>query len=296
MTQNSARKEKPFLYWITLGIIFASFITLASLSGCAVHDKSPKPSAEMLASDIHTNPAACSSRLVGKHRSTEGVLDSEDIRLVNWNIQKGGDSTWSTDLATMQSGPGLVVLQEVPLNSSAWVPSTADRHHAFSPGYRTRKSLTGVMTISATKPLTQCNFMSVEPWLRSAKATVITEYGLSNTDQTLLVANIHALNFTFGIHDFREQIRLVQSVMNHHAGPILLSGDFNTWHWRRSEIVNEMTTSLGLEMLGYDEDHRKRFLGQPLDHIYIRGLEIVQATTREVDSSDHNPMSAQFRL
>ena len=29
MTQNNANKEKSFLYWITLGIIFASFVTVA---------------------------------------------------------------------------------------------------------------------------------------------------------------------------------------------------------------------------------------------------------------------------
>jgi endonuclease/exonuclease/phosphatase (EEP) superfamily protein YafD len=138
--------------------------------------------------------------------------------------------------------------------------------------------------------------VSIEPWLRSAKATVITEYGMADTDQTLLVANIHALNFTFGLHDFHEQIRRVQSVMTNHSGPILLSGDFNTWHWRRSASVNQITDSLNLEVLSYDEDHRKRFLGQPLDHIYIRGLEVLQATTQDVDSSDHNPMSARFRL
>jgi len=153
-----------------------------------------------------------------------------------------------------------------------------------------------VMTVSAAKPLTQCNLVSIEPWIRSPKATVITEYGLTNTDQTLLVVNIHALNFTFGVRDFRQQLRQAQSVLTHHAGPILLSGDFNTWHWRRSEIMIEMTDGLGLEKLAYDVDHRKRFFGQPLDQIYVRGLEVLEATTREVDSSDHSPMSARFRL
>jgi endonuclease/exonuclease/phosphatase (EEP) superfamily protein YafD len=60
--------------------------------------------------------------------------------------------------------------------------------------------------------------------------------------------------------------------------------------------LNEITDSLGLEKLDYDEDHRKRFLGQPLDHIYIRGLEVLEATTRKVGSSDHNPMSVHLRL
>lgn len=270
----------------------ATLVVIAAATGCAVFDES----ANALTGDVHTNPLACSSQLVGSNQSAHDELDSGDIRVVNWNIQKGDDPQWTTDLATFQGDTDLMVFQEAPLNSNAWGAVTADQYQAFSPGYRTRRSLTGVMTVSAAKPLTQCNLVSVEPWIRSPKATVITEYGLTNTNQTLLVVNIHAVNFTFGIRDFQEQIRQAQSVLDDHAGPILLSGDFNTWHWRRSEILNEVTHSLGLKILDYDEDHRKRVFGLPLDHIYVRGLEVLEATTREVDSSDHSPISARLRL
>jgi endonuclease/exonuclease/phosphatase (EEP) superfamily protein YafD len=216
--------------------------------------------------------------------------------LVNWNIQKGGDPEWATDLATFQAHPHLMILQEVPFNTKPWDVVVDDGYQSFAPGYRTSRAVTGVMTVSTVKPLTQCNLVSVEPWLRSAKATVITEYGLTNTDQTLLVVNIHAVNFTVGTRYFEGQIREALSVLHDHAGPILLSGDFNTWHSRRIAVLSEMTDSLDLEMLNFDEDHRKRVFGLPLDHIYVRGLEVVQATTREVNSSDHNPMSARLQI
>lgn len=299
----------------------ATLIIIATVTGCATFDESAsvlagvqinesaiRPVTTELGSStnmahrhagldsVQTNPEACSNQLVGNDRSTNDELDSRDIRIVNWNIQKGGDPQWATDLATIQSDPDLMLFQEASLNSNAWGVVTADQYHSFSPGYRTRRSLTGVMTVSATMPLTQCNFMNVEPWLRSPKATVITEYGLSDTDQTLLVVNLHAVNFTFGTYAFRKQIRQALSVLDGHAGPILLSGDFNTWRWRRSVVLNEMTASLRLEMLDYDEDHRKRVFGQPLDQIYVRGLEVLEATTREVDSSDHNPMTARLRV
>ena len=45
-----------------------------------------------------------------------------------------------------------------------------------------------------------------------------------------------------------------------------------------------------------DVDHRKRIFGRALDHIYLRGLSIVHATTAVSDSSDHNPMSVRLRL
>ncbi len=245
---------------------------------------------------VQTNPDACSSQLVGNDRSAHDELDSGNIRLLNWNIQKGGDPRWTIDLATFQGDPDLMIFQEAALSSNAWGVETADQYHSFSPGYRTRRSLTGVMTVSATKPLTQCNFVSVEPWIRTRKATVITEYGLTDTDQTLLVVNIHGVSFTFGTRVFQEQIRKAQSVLDAHTGPILLSGDFNTWRQRRTEVLLEMTDTVGLETIDYDKDHRKRVFGHPLDHIYVRGLEVLEATTREVESSDHNPMSARLRL
>ena len=196
----------------------------------------------------------------------------------------------------MTGEPDLMIFQEASLNTNAWGVVASDQYRSFAPGYRTKRSVTGVMTVSAAQPLTQCNLVSLEPWLRSRKATLITEYGLTGTDQTLLVVNTHAVNFTFGVRVFQEQIRQLQSVMSEHPGPILLSGDFNTWRGRRSKILHEMAESLGLAMLDYDEDHRKRAFGQPLDHIYVRGLQVINATTRRVGSSDHNPMSVRLRL
>lgn len=278
---DSLKKAKP-----------SSLIAIVALTGCAVVNDN----ARAVTSGVHTDPLACSSQLVGSSVSEQGQINSGDIRLVNWNIQKGGDPGWTSDLSAFQEDPDLMVLQEVPASSVAWETITADLYHSFSPGYRTKQSMTGVMTVSEAKPLTQCNLVSVEPWLRSPKATVITEYGLSDTSQTLLVANIHVVNFTFGLQDFEIQIQQALSVLNDHAGPILLSGDFNTWHRGRSEALNRMTDRLGLEMLAYEEDHRKRFLGQPLDHIYVRGLEVLEATSHEVESSDHSPMSVRLRL
>jgi len=270
----------------------ATLTVIAALAGCAVIDEN----ANVLTGDVRTDPEACSSQLIGNSGSAHDELDSGDIRLVNWNIQKGGDPDWATDLATFQANPHLMVLQEVPFNTTAWDVVADNGYQSFAPGYRTSRAVTGVMTVSTAKPLTQCNLVSVEPWIRSAKATVITEYGLTNTDQTLLVVNIHAVNFTFGTRDFEGQIQEAMSVLHDHAGPILLTGDFNTWHSRRSRVLNEMTDSLNLDVLNFDEDHRKRVFGQPLDHIYVRGLEAIEATTHEVNSSDHNPMSAWLHI
>jgi len=270
----------------------ATLCVIAALAGCATYDED----ASMLSGDVLSESEICRSQLIGSSGSTHDELDSSDIRLVNWNIQKGGDPDWAADLEAFEENPHLMVLQEVPFNTTVWDAVADDGYQSFAPGYRTSRAITGVMTVSAAKPITQCNLVSVEPWIRSAKATVITQYGLTNTDQTLLVVNIHAVNFTFGIRDFEDQIREAISVIHDHSGPILLSGDFNTWHWRRSRVLDELTDSLNLTTLNFEDDYRKRVFGQPLDHIYVRGLDVIEATTRQVSSSDHNPMSARLHM
>ncbi len=276
----------------------AALCVLLTLTSCASQPTivSGEASLGLAAVVIQTEPASCAAQLRGSRRALDDELDSGDIKIVNWNLQKGANPEWIADLSAITGEPDLMIFQEASLNTDVWRTVAADQYRSFAPGYSTKQRITGVMTVSAAEPLTQCNLINREPWIRTPKAAIITEYGLTGTDQTLLVANAHFVNFTLGVRHFRQQIQQLQSVLREHQGPILLSGDFNTWRGKRFEILDEVAASLGLEMLDYDEDYRKRAFGHPLDHIYIRGLQVIEATTYRVGSSDHNPMSVRLRL
>ena len=62
------------------------------------------------------------------------------------------------------------------------------------------------MTVSTAVPLVQCNLSAREPLLRTPKATLVTEYALAGRQDTLLVINIHAVNFTLGLGAFEAQL------------------------------------------------------------------------------------------
>ncbi|MBT8108695.1 MAG: endonuclease/exonuclease/phosphatase family protein [Gammaproteobacteria bacterium] len=274
-------------------LLFCAALMLAS---CAV-PRAPSPGYQLpdvAASASHAD--LCAASLAGAAVPGYAPLDSGDIEILNWNIQKGGNPGWRDDLDAFVDQPDLLLFQEAALSPDDWSHLAAEQHTSFAPGYRTRQALTGVMTVSAAQPLTQCNLVSHEPWLRSPKATMVSEYALTDTDETLLVVNVHSVNFTFGLRDFSSQISEIESVVESHSGPVLLSGDFNTWRGRRAEIVQQAAESLGLEKLDFAVDHRKRIFGQALDHIYVRGFEVVHATTQQVQTSDHNPMSVRLRL
>ena len=272
------------------------------MSGCAAFVGDQRFSgSERLAShaqNIATQMPDCLERLDNPANPTGPELDSSNISLVSWNVKKGEHAAWTEDFLGLAAGRDLVLIQEAALRTDA--NGAADGapdnkfHWAFAPGYRSRADLTGVMTYSNSMPLTQCNLVSWEPWLGTPKATGITEYGLTGTDQTLVVVNIHAINFTFGVADFRAQLEQIRPVLAGHEGPIILSGDFNTWRKRPTEILDAFVRNFGLLPVEFDEDYRKSFFGLHLDHIYVRGLTVEVAGTRRVRTSDHNPLFAEF--
>jgi endonuclease/exonuclease/phosphatase (EEP) superfamily protein YafD len=274
-----------------VGLAPALFLLLAS---CASHDVGPVAlQPELNAGD---GIADCQVRLRDTTTAPGPELDAASIHLVSWNVQKNSHTDWQRDFTTLIDDKDLVLVQEVSLREDSINALDGSRHWSFAPGYRKPGAISGVMTMSRSKPVAQCSFVNYEPLLRTPKATSITRYGLTTTDDTLVVVNIHAVNFSMGLGAFERQFAQVREVLESHDGPIIVSGDFNTWRKRRNEIVTGMAQALGLTSLEFELDYRVTMFGNPLDHVYVRGLSLLDSTTARVDSSDHNPMSVTLKL
>jgi len=270
------------------------------LSSCA-HQYVEQLSQVSANSMIHHVPTAngveeCRELMAADITTTGARLDSSNIRLLNWNIQKQRNTDSTSDLRNLSDGKDLILIQEASLREETINHADSSKHWSFAPGYLLDGEVTGVMTLSSIKPLTQCSFVTLEPILRTPKATSITEYALSDTDLTLAVVNMHVVNFSLGLKAFREQIENVHHVLETHNGPVILSGDFNTWRRQRMLILEQMTENLGLSPVDFGDDKRVRLMGNLLDHLYVRGLSATDASTEAVITSDHNPMSATLAM
>lgn len=274
-----------------LGIAPAVFLLLLS---CASHELTPAPGHASFAGA--TEVANCQALLRETPDVVSPELDAGNIRLVSWNVQKNSHLDWERDFLSLTGDSDLALVQELSLREDSINAIDGSRYWTFAPGYQKPGAISGVLTMSRSKPIAQCSFVNFEPLLRTPKATNISEYGLTSTEQTLVVVNIHAVNFSMGLGAFERQFAQVREVLASHEGPIIVSGDFNTWRKRRIEIVAGMAEELGLVSLEFDDDHRATMFGNPLDHIYVRGLTLLDATTEKVESSDHNPLSAILRL
>jgi endonuclease/exonuclease/phosphatase (EEP) superfamily protein YafD len=239
---------------------------------------------------------SCKSLIALPASESARGLGADRIRFMSWNVQKESGRDWRDDFDKLASGQDLVLLQEAAANSYAVQTGNAARYWSFAQGYNAPSGLTGVMTLSAAPSLAQCHLTEKEPWLRSNKATNITEYALVNSELTLAVVNIHAINFTIGLEAFNDQLLQIAEVIQAHDGPVILSGDMNTWRGGRQKLLDQLAVDLGLKALTFSDDQRSRFFGKHVDQVYVRGLEVLETRTPIVDSSDHNPIMVTLRL
>ena len=243
----------------------------------------------------NTFPGRCSFEQ-HSNSSDQSGLNAAAIDLLNWNIKKGSEENWSTELAHLSHEKDLVLIQEAVQSMKVELQNGQSGFKSFAPGYQTADITTGVATFSAIAPINECQLTSYEPWLRTPKATSITQYAIEGRDETLIVVNIHMVNFTLGQKHFRRQLNAATALLNNHQGPVIISGDFNTWRPMRHKIIREEMMKLGLEPVRFPVDSRTRFLGQAVDHIYIKNLAVTEAMAHESDSSDHNPMTIRLEV
>ncbi len=223
-------------------------------------------------------------------------LDADEIRVVSWNMQKKSIPNWRADYDRLTDGRDLILIQEASLRVDTVGDLPTVPHWSFAPGYRTGNSITGVLTLSSSQPLARCSFVNMEPLLRTPKATSITQFALQGRDETLLVVNVHAVNFSLGLGSYKQQFAQIVDVLEGHQGPIILSGDLNTWRAGRTQTINAMAEELDLTAIEFSDDNRTRFFGSPLDHIYVRGLSTTSSDSSVVTSSDHNPLSVTLGM
>lgn len=276
--------------------IFIVFATSGCVSQSAQQRDYPRDMLANHAVAVISRADSCAAAIAASRDNGTAELDAGSIDLLIWNIQKGQNAGWLEDLHRFSGDKDLVLIQEAVLQTAVATELTPNTYWSFAPGFQTTHGISGVVTFSTVQPLVQCNLSTKEPWLRTPKATNIAEYGLKDRDDSLLVVNIHAVNLTFGVRALAEQLEQIRLVLAAHQGPVIFSGDFNTWSTKRQQVVNELVDSQRLTALSFNEDHRLRVFGNPMDHVYVRGLTSLEAISHPVDTSDHNPMSVKLML
>jgi len=230
-------------------------------------------------------------------RETADALDPSSFRLLIWNVHKEADAGWDLDLAKFARTSDALLLQEIvsiaPLRD---ILLDAGMRWVMASSFFFESNDIGVLTATRIAPLASCTQRAVEPIIRIPKSAVFNWFRIAGSKETLAVGNIHGINFELGVSSYRGQMEALVAALAGHRGPIIVAGDFNTWSDERDQLVTETFARIGLTEVKFCSDQRSLFVGMHLDHVYVRGLELVDGAAIPVTSSDHNPLTATFRV
>jgi endonuclease/exonuclease/phosphatase (EEP) superfamily protein YafD len=274
--------------------VMRHLLTVSLLAGLSL---APLSAVSITSADLIVESTACSASTNAPelHNVATG-LDPQRIQVLNWNLQKADHPAFNADIAALSAGADLLVFQEARLQAEAVNALGAYPYAMFAPGYTTASQTTGVLTLSHTPPLSHCSLSHIEPWLRSPKATSVSYFAIEQSASSLLVINLHAVNFTFGSVDFEEQLAASARLIAAHSGPVLFAGDFNTWNATRKSALNALAGELELEAVTFADDQRVRVMGYAMDHILVRNLQVLASQVHPVQSSDHNALSVTLAV
>lgn len=217
------------------------------------------------------------------------------LTLLNWNIYKQQKQGWLQELQRLSQNSDIITLQEAKLSPQLRAFSDENKlYYLQNHAFKHDNFIYGVSTLSRITAQSVCGNTQLEPWIQVPKSSLASTYRLQGSEQLLLVINLHGINFTLDTVAIQEQISPYLTLIGAHSGPIIMSGDFNTWSDARMQLITRSLEALHFKEVEFEQDRRLTVFSLPLDHIYYRGLQVIKAESLLTNSSDHTPQRVTF--
>lgn len=240
--------------------------------------------------------AACPTLTDVKSTSPSTALNAT-FSLLNWNIYKQQKIQWSQKLTEWAQQADLITLQEAKLTQGfIQVSKEQQLHYLQNYAFEHDGFIFGVNTLSRVPAKQVCGSRAAEPWIMVSKTGLASTYAIQGIKQTLLLINLHGINFTFTAEPLKQQTAPYLALIRAHQGPIIVAGDFNTWSDARTKEIVQSLISAGFDEIQFTNDQRMTVLGLPLDHVFYRDLIVTQSQSFTTTASDHNPLLISFSL
>lgn len=227
------------------------------------------------------------------------------FRVLNWNVHKGADKAATQDFATISQGAHFNLFQEA-VENDLWIANLIQAQPVlrwslvrsfFSQKESDYHGYTGVAMGSMVAAVQETPLVSTvtEPISNTPKTVLVSEYKIAESDDTLLMINVHMINFV-GDGSFAKQLRQILDAVKNHKGPIVMAGDFNTWSDSRIYILAKAAKELGVERVPLENYYDMPII-YPYDHIFVRGVKVLSHQTLEhITSSDHLPVAVNLEV
>lgn len=240
----------------------------------------------------------------------DSIYRDSIVKVFSWNIHKESNLVvFQDELREFFSSvnPDFLLCQEFLMESSIkqLLMQKENIGWEFTPNLFSQKdsAFAGLISIARVNPYKTISHFSVdkEPIVKTPKLFVETSYKLLDDSISLLIINIHAINFKFTNDAFETQISTLVQILSSHEGPSIVVGDFNTWKKSRIEILQNKMQSVKHKEVKFPDDGIgvETAFGNKLDYIFYSTnyLTFVTGSSNvfsEKLSSDHAALYAEF--
>ncbi|POB14874.1 endonuclease/exonuclease/phosphatase family protein [Halobacteriovorax sp. DA5] len=266
-----------------------------------------------LAVALFATPSLAQEKLVHKIPSEDKIIQVKqglschdcpfpnEFKLTVWNMYKGKKDSWQIDFEELMNESDILLGQEFSFKGKMKerLFNPEDEEIILATSFISwGKHNTGVTNISKypTIQITPLRSKVREPFIRTPKLSLASQYKLED-GRSITFINIHAINFVKK-KSLKKQINQVVNYIRTTNGPVVFAGDFNTNSKSKIKMMRNILSSEGFQEVKYTgEDDRMKWLGNKLDYIWYRDLELISAKVRgDVEGSDHKPLQASFRI
>lgn len=251
-----------------------------------------------LAAQFALVPIEKAHQISGK--AYDKAFDPYSIKVFVWNIKKTQEAGWKEEFASFSKGSDLILIQEAYKNKLFTSALEKKEGFRWDMGVaflykKDNNTETGTVIGSTVEPTNVIvkHSRDHELVIDTPKALTIATYPVKGIAQDLLAISIHAINIT-PTSFFRRNMEQVLNEIKKHDGPILVSGDFNTWSGERTDYMFSKLKELGLKSVEMKNDHQRmkfKMTGRYLDWAFVRNIKVRSAEViGSAKGSDHKPM------
>lgn len=251
---------------------------------------------------IYAYPRADKVIITSGAKPTRAALNPDSIRILNWNMYKGENSSWESDFMALTEDVDIALLQE------AYLDKKMTRVFRDHPKMRLEMATSFILANRGYVPTGTAIGSDVkmshlgyriskprEPIIKTPKTVAYAKFPIAGTDKELLTLTIHAVNFVSS-KKLMQQLEDIAKIVRAHKGPVIWAGDFNTWSKVKLRKTRELMQRLGLIEAPFGSGRMKVF-GNVLDYVFYKGLELRDSyVLPEVQGADHKPMVVEFYL
>lgn len=233
------------------------------------------------------------------------------LQVLVWNIYKENRVALVDDYKKYAADAELVLLQEAiaPDNQLSTVLNSETLNFFMATSFERKRwsSVTqnGVATGASAVPSESIAMLAPkrEFGFTTPKAMTANYYHIAGSEQSVLVLNIHALNFVF-FSAYQTQIDQALTLINKHQGPVIFAGDFNTnfpQGEKKQAYLMQAMQNTGLEKVSFHPDARKFVntkcdIASEIDYVFERGFTVLEAYVPDSAGSDHCPLMTRLKL